>query len=153
MASRNAGESTLISGSGATAMKAPSIASSGRWSIQLIFSCHHPRRRMIQYPPPLESLAISATHTGCPAGACHRAGHSGRTRWRGMTTELFGRAQPIRQPRIGNIARVEPRRIGPAVLVILGHTLLGERRHLVERAGAARIPQRLDADVLVIAGV
>src|SRR5579863_8469907 len=36
IASRNASGSTLAIGPGATAVKAPSMASSGRWSIQLI---------------------------------------------------------------------------------------------------------------------
>src|SRR5580658_11246334 len=51
------------------------------------------------------------------------------------------------------LARVEPGRIGPAVLVVVGHAVLGEADHAVEGARRARVPHRLDADVLVVAGV
>src|SRR5262249_15421179 len=54
---------------------------------------------------------------------------------------------------IGHVIRVEPGRSDPAILVVFGEALLGERDHAVERAGATCAPQRLDADVLVIAGV
>src|SRR5215472_14197798 len=50
-------------------------------------------------------------------------------------------------------ARIEPGRIGPAVLVVVGHAVLGQPDHAVERARGARVPHRLDADVLVVAGV
>src|SRR5438309_11454889 len=90
--------------SGPTAVKAPSIASSGRWSIQLI-------------------------------------------------SRSLRRALDPAHPRIGDVVGVEPGRIAPAVLVVIGQALLGQRDHAIERAGGARVPHRLDADVLVIAGV
>ena len=103
MASRNAGGVDGAIVSGATAVKAPSMASSGRWSIQL----------MTITPPPCVP----------------------------------------RQARIGDIVRIKPGVVDPAVLVVVGHALLGERRHLVEMPVARALPQRLDADVLVVAGV
>src|SRR5215468_3348479 len=54
---------------------------------------------------------------------------------------------------IRHIIRIEPGSADPAVLVIFGEALLGERNHTVERARAARTPHRLDANVLVVAGV
>src|SRR4030088_1437757 len=54
---------------------------------------------------------------------------------------------------IGDIIRIEPGPIAPTVLVVIGKTLVRERDHAVERAGGPRIPPRLDADVLVVAGV
>src|SRR5262245_28054247 len=49
--------------------------------------------------------------------------------------------------------RVAPRRIPPAGLVVIGEAAIGERNHAVQGPRAARMPQRLDADVLVVAGV
>src|SRR6476620_4238999 len=50
-------------------------------------------------------------------------------------------------------ARVQPGRTDPPVLVVVGHALLGEPDHLVERAGSACVPHALDADILVVARV
>src|SRR5215467_5871459 len=47
----------------------------------------------------------------------------------------------------------KPRRISPAVLVVIGETLVGERDHAVQGSRAARMPQGLDANVLMVAGV
>src|ERR1700722_5654509 len=78
-----------------------------------------------------------------------RAGNSPRRLRRGSL-----RSEAVfRQARIGNVIGVEPCRIGPAVFVVFRHALLGELHHLAERAGATRVPQRLDTDVFVIAGV
>src|SRR3977135_895950 len=54
---------------------------------------------------------------------------------------------------LGDIIRTEPGPIAPTVLVVIGKTLVRERDHAVERAGGTRIPHRLDADVLGVAGV
>src|SRR5437016_1964587 len=54
---------------------------------------------------------------------------------------------------VGDIIRIEPRSADPAVLVVFGEALLRERDHPIERARGARAPHRLDADVLVVAGV
>src|SRR5262245_22459749 len=104
MASRNAAPSTAAIGSGPIASKAPAMASSGRWSIQLM--------------------------------VCRRSLRGAR-----------GTA------RMGDVVRVEPRGVGPAVLVVIRHAFVGQRHHAIQRPGAARVPQRLDADVLVVAGV
>src|ERR1043166_5206311 len=48
---------------------------------------------------------------------------------------------------------VAPRRVPPAVLVVIGEARIGEPDHAVHGSGAARMPQRLDADVLVVARV
>src|SRR6516162_7539411 len=48
---------------------------------------------------------------------------------------------------------VEPRRVSPAVLVVVGQAPVGERNHAVQASGAARMPQGLDANVLMVAGV
>src|SRR4051794_30032703 len=101
MASRNAAPSTAAMGSGPIASKAPAMASSGRWSIQLMI---------------------------------YRYSLRGTRRTAGMR----------------DVVRIEPGRIGPAVLVVICHAFVGERDHAVERAGAPRIPQRLDADILVV---
>src|SRR3954466_7184468 len=53
----------------------------------------------------------------------------------------------------GNIVGVEPGLVGPTVLVVVGHALIGECDHLVEGAGATGIEHALDADVFVVAGV
>src|SRR4051795_336320 len=66
---------------------------------------------------------------------------------------LFRRARDARATGIGNVVGIEPASADPAVLVIFGEALLRERDHAVERAGAARAPHCLDADVLVVAGV
>src|SRR5438477_5060131 len=124
MASRNTCASTLAIGPGPTAVKAPSIASSGRWSIQLMG--HSTVAERSDDRDQMTSSRISA---------------------------LLRRPRLLRQTGIGHIVRIEPSRIGPAVFVVFGHALVGERRHLLERAGRARIPQRLDADILVVAGV
>src|ERR1043166_9013908 len=62
-------------------------------------------------------------------------------------------ARGVRHARIGDVVRVEPGVANPALLVVVGHAGLGERYHLVVGAGALGIEQRLDADVLVVAGV
>src|SRR5579872_469955 len=98
MASRNISGSTLVIGPGPTAVKAPSMASSGRWSIQLIY-------RFYAY-----------------AGAGKRT--------------LLRRPRLVRRSGIGDVVRVEPGRIGPAVLVVFRHALIGQGHHLIERAGA-----------------
>ena len=49
--------------------------------------------------------------------------------------------------------RVEPAVADPALLVIFGHAAVDQRRHPVEIAVAPRPGQRLDADILVIAGI
>src|SRR5215467_14929404 len=67
--------------------------------------------------------------------------------------QLLRRTRDAGATGIGHVIRVEPGRSDPAILVVFGEALLGERDHAVERAGAACAPQRLDADVLVIAGV
>src|SRR3954454_20411011 len=66
---------------------------------------------------------------------------------------LLGGARGSRQAPVRNIVRADPGIAGPALLVIIGETLVGERDHPVIGARAARIEQRLDADVLVVAGV
>src|SRR5262249_11294426 len=63
------------------------------------------------------------------------------------------RLRPRRGRRGRLLARIEPSRIGPAVLVVVGHAVLGQPDHAVERTRGARVPHRLDADVLVVAGV
>src|SRR5262245_33153129 len=65
---------------------------------------------------------------------------------------LLGRARLSRQPRIGDVAGIKPG-VAPALLVVFGETLVGEANHAVKGTGAARIPERLDADILVVAGV
>src|SRR5580704_13146395 len=70
-----------------------------------------------------------------------------------MTRTSLRRAELARQPRIGHVVWIEPRRIGPAVFVVFGHALIGERRHLLHDAGASRAPQRLDTDIFVVTGV
>src|SRR5262245_2889246 len=55
--------------------------------------------------------------------------------------------------RLRHVLGVEPGRVAPTLLVVVGHALLGQRHHPVERARAARVPHALDADVLVVAGV
>src|SRR5213080_3433763 len=90
-------------GSGPTAVNAPSIASSGRWSVQVM--------------------------------------------------ELIPRRARPRRPRIRDVVGVKPGGIAPAVFVVVRKTLLGQRDHAIERAAGARAPQRLEADILVVAGV
>src|SRR5262249_26274020 len=68
-------------------------------------------------------------------------------------SSLLRRPHLLRQTGIGDVVGIEPGRIGPAVFVIFGHTLVGERQHLIERARGARIPQSLDTNILVIAGI
>src|SRR5215471_12228296 len=52
-----------------------------------------------------------------------------------------------------DVIRVEPRRVPPAVLVVIGEAAVGERNHAVQGSRAARMPQGLDANVLMVAGV
>src|SRR6516225_4452388 len=52
-----------------------------------------------------------------------------------------------------DIAAVAIGGMQPAVLVIIGHALLGERLHLLERAGTLRLLQLKDADQFVAAGI
>src|ERR1700682_4741266 len=91
-----------------TASKEPIIASSGRWSSQL----------------------MSADRSA-----------------------LLRRPRGIRHAGIRDIVRVEPGVADPALLVIVCHALVRERDHLVVGAGRARVEQRLDANILVIARV
>src|SRR5262245_12913149 len=65
---------------------------------------------------------------------------------------LLRGARPAR-PRTSNLIRIAPCRVGPAVLIVISKALLGERDHATQGARAARMPQRLDANVLVIAGI
>src|SRR5437763_1737753 len=58
-----------------------------------------------------------------------------------------------RWPSLATSVRVEPAVADPALLVIFGHAAIDERRHPVEIAVAPRPGQRLDADVLVVAGI
>src|SRR5262249_37522088 len=55
--------------------------------------------------------------------------------------------------RIRDVIRVDPSGIAPTVLVVVGKALLGERAHALARTAGARVPQRLDADILVVTGV
>src|SRR5262249_5437226 len=66
---------------------------------------------------------------------------------------LAGGSRARRGRRRRRLARIEPGWVGPAVLVVVGHAVLGQPDHAIERARGARIPHRLDADVLVVAGV
>src|SRR5262249_52499777 len=63
----------------------------------------------------------------------------------------FGR--PAGVAGLGDVTWVGPRRVSPAVLVVVGETPIRQRDHAVEGAGAARVPQGLDANVLMVAGV
>src|SRR5437763_11132299 len=65
---------------------------------------------------------------------------------------LLRRALAAGHARIGHVVGIEPG-IAPAVLVVFGEARLRERGHAVERSGGARVPQRLNPDILVIAGV
>ncbi len=51
---------------------------------------------------------------------------------------LLRPAHRARRTGIGNVIGIEPGIAAPAVLVVVGHALVGERHHLIERAGAAR---------------
>src|SRR5262249_45154853 len=55
--------------------------------------------------------------------------------------------------KVGYVVRIDPGRILPAALVVVRHAVVRERDHAVERAGTARVPHRLDADILVVAGI
>src|SRR5205814_752440 len=93
MASRNMSGSTLVIGPGPTAVKAPSMASSGRRSIQLMsefYACGRTAERMTDVRP-----------------------------------LLFRRPRLLRRSGIGDVIRIEPGRIGPAVLVVFRHALIG----------------------------
>src|SRR5437879_6228168 len=48
-----------------------------------------------------------------------------------------------------NVRAVAIAGMAPAVLVVIGHALLGERLHLLERAGSLRLLERKDAHQLV----
>src|SRR4030095_63630 len=102
----------------------PSMASSGRWSIQLIGSSH------------FDAFSTANRKSTSPKNAM-----------------LFRRARDAGNARIGDVIRIETGSVAPAVLVVIGQALLGEPDHAVERAARARVPHRLDADVLVVAGV
>src|ERR1700691_3715549 len=53
----------------------------------------------------------------------------------------------------GNILAVPIGRMFPAILVVVGHALRGERFHLLERAVALRLLQLEHADQFVAAGI
>src|ERR1700722_16853048 len=77
---------------------------------------------------------------------------SGKEVRAGRPRSLLRRPRGAR-PEVRYVVRIDPGGVGPAVLVVVRHAGIGERDHLVEGAGAARVPHRLDADVLVVAGV
>src|SRR5262249_31055375 len=70
-----------------------------------------------------------------------------------MRFGLLGGATQAARTVIADVVRIDPGGVGPAVLVVIGEALIDEAYHLVERAAAARVPHRLDADVLVVAGI
>src|SRR3984957_19335807 len=94
---------------------------------------------MGQYPPCVGTRAIMGYAYAVP-------------RLRGTPRSLRRAALP-RQPGIGDVVRIEPRRARPAVFVVFRHALLGELRHVCKRTRRARIPKRLNTDILVITGI
>src|SRR5436305_16688 len=69
------------------------------------------------------------------------------------TGNLFRGALDPGDRRIRDVVGVKPGGIAPAVFVVVRKTLLGQRDHAIEGAAGARAPQRLEADILVVAGV
>src|SRR6202007_1199601 len=56
-------------------------------------------------------------------------------------------------PHQTDIAAVAIGRMAPAILVVIGHALIGQRFHGFKRAGALRLLQLEHADELVAAGI
>src|SRR5437588_8892778 len=105
------------------------MASSGRWSIQLIVAV------VAQGGGPCPSPGYGDLYPGCPG-----------CRTRLSKSCLLRRPLVSGHARIAHIVRIEPGAV-PAVFVVFGEALLGERDHAVHRSGRARVPERLDADV------
>src|SRR5215469_7911017 len=64
-----------------------------------------------------------------------------------------GSSKCLYLPHQTDIAAVAIGGMAPAVLVVIGHALIGERFHLLERAGALRLLQLEHADELMAAGI
>src|SRR5262245_39580829 len=60
-------------------------------------------------------------------------------------------ARLFQLPDNGHVGAIPITRMPPAILVIVGHALLGERLHLLEGAGGVRLLQRENAYELVAA--